>query len=292
MPDLCLISSATGGCQATLGALWRSMGWIMRADVTLLVVMLAYVVAITSSRFYTFATARRHSRLFVRSVAPALQDGDFNQALAVAVQYARGHVARTVAAGLTAFAAAPHLSDVEAVGAAERAIQRTRTRLIADLKRGAGTLTSIALCAPFVGFVGTVFGIIGAFVMAHGLSSLAGGLAEALVTTAFGLLVAIPAVWSRHYILITVEAFETEMSNATLETVTYCSAHCQSRHLLENPLTGKAVNGSLLEDISGTHTWEISYDRPRGMLLLVSFYTLLFVLLFVLTALVGLLGGR
>jgi hypothetical protein len=97
------------------------MGWIMRADVTLLAVMLAYVAAITCSRLYRFATARRHSRLFVQNAATALQEGNVYQALDVANQHARGHVARTVAAGLIAFAAAPHLSDAEAVGASERA---------------------------------------------------------------------------------------------------------------------------------------------------------------------------
>lgn len=60
--------------------------------------------------------------------------------------------------------------------------------------------------------------------------NVAGGLAEALVTTAFGLLVAIPAVWCRNYILTSVEIFENEMSNATLETMTYCDSHCHLRH--------------------------------------------------------------
>lgn len=291
MPDLCLISSAGGECQAPVSDLWRSMGWITRADVTLLTVMLTYVAAITCSSLYRFATTRRHSCLFVQSAASALQQGNVDQALDVANQHARGHVARTVAAGLIAFADAPHLSDAESVGASERALQRTRTRIVAELKRGVGTLTSIALCAPLVGFVGTVFGILGSF-LGSNLASLARGLAEAFVTTAFGLLVSIPAVWCRQYILISVEAFETEMQNATLETTTFCRAHCQSRYLFEHPRAGKAVFGSVLDDISSTHSWEIPYDRPRGMLLLVSFYTLLFVLLFVLTALVGLLGGR
>jgi hypothetical protein len=137
-----------------------------------------------------------------------------------------------------------------------------------------------------------VFGILGSF-YGSGLASLARGLAEAFVTTAFGLFVSISAVWCRHYVLISVEGLETEMSNATLETITFCSAHCQSRHLFEHPRAEKAVSGSVLDDISSTHSWEIPYDRPRGMLLLVFlFYTLLFVLPLVLTALVGLLGER
>jgi biopolymer transport protein ExbB/TolQ len=297
MPDLWLISSVGGGCQATVGDLWRSMGWLMRADVTLLATMLAYLVGITCKRFYRFAATRRHSRLFVRNVASALQRENLTEAIVVATHHSRGHVASIVAAGLKAFVdAAPQLTDAEAIGAAERAFQRRHRRLVADLKSGVGTLTSIALLAPFIGLVGTVFGIMGAFVgggdRSTGLSYVAGGLAEALVTTAFGLLVAIPSVWCRNYVLTSVEIFESEMSNATLETMTYCDSHCHLRHVPEHPGAGKTRYGSVLDDISGTRSWEIAYDRPRGLLLLVSFYTLLFVLLVVSTALVASLGAR
>lgn len=119
MPDLCLISSAGGGCQATVGDLWRSMGWLMRADVTLLAAMLVYVVGTTCKRFYRFAVTRRHSRLFVRNVASALQRGNLNEAVVVATHHSRGHVASIVAAGLTAFVdAEPQLTDAEAIGIA------------------------------------------------------------------------------------------------------------------------------------------------------------------------------
>lgn len=293
MPDPCLISSVGGGCQATAGGLWRSMGWITRADVTLLALMLAYEVAITSGRLYRFAITRRHSRLFVRNAASVLEGGGINRALALAKRYARGHVASTVAAGLIAFAQAPpHLTHAEAVEAAERAFQRTRKRVVTDLKQGAGTLTSIALCAPLVGLIGTIFGIMGAFVWANGLHGLPGGLAEALVTTALGLLVAIPAAWGRNYILISVEAFETEMSNSTLETITYCATHRRLRFLFEHAGAGKAHYASVFDDTSGTRSWEIPYDRPRGLLLLISFYTLFFLFFFLAAALAEVLGAR
>jgi biopolymer transport protein ExbB/TolQ len=293
MPDLCLISSAGGGCQATVGGLWRSMGWLMRADVTLLAAMLVYVGGITCKRFYRFAITRRHSRLFVRNVASALQRGNLNEAIVVAAHHSRGHVAGIVAAGLTAFVdAEPQLTDAEAIGAVERAFQRSHRRLASDLKSGVGTLTTIGLLAPFIGLVGTVIGIMGAFVWANGLSSLAAGLAEALMTTAFGLLVAIPAVWCRNYVLTSAETFESEMSNARLETLTYCDSHCHLRHVFEHRCAGEIRYGSVRGDISGTRSWEIPYDRPRGLLLLVSFYILLFVLLLVATALGAILGAR
>ena len=293
MPDFCLISAADGGCQATVGDLWRSMGWLMRADVTLLAVMFAYAIAITCSRLCRFSITRRHSRLFVRNVTSALQTGDLYEAIAIATRHARGHVASMAAAGLTAFVeAGPQLTDAEAIGITERAFQRRHQRVAAHLKRGAGTLTSIAVCAPLVGLVGTVFGIISAFVWAGGLSSLAGGLAEALVTTAFGLLVAVPAVWCRNYILVSVETFETEMSNSALETLTYCESHLRLRNLFKQPIVGKAPHRSILDSVFKARPWEIPDDRPRGLLLLVSFYTLIFILFFVAAALAALLGAR
>src|SRR5947209_18097294 len=103
MPDLCLISSAGGGCQVTVGDLWRSMGWLMRADVTLLAAMFAYLVGIASKRLNRFAAARRQSRLFIRDVVSALEKGSLNEAITVATQHSNGHVASMVAAGLTAF---------------------------------------------------------------------------------------------------------------------------------------------------------------------------------------------
>jgi len=297
MPDLCLISAAGGECQVTVGNLWRSMGWIMRGDVILLVVMLAYVAAIACSRFYRFAVTRRRSRLFVRDVASAMQSGDLKQAIDIATQHSRGHVASIAAAGLISFVdAGPQLTDAEAVGAAERAFQRRHQRLAADLRRGVGTLTSVALLAPLVGLAGTVFGIMNAFVgggdRSSGLSYVAGGLAEALVTTALGLLVAIPAAWCRNYILVSVETFETEMSNSALETLTYCESHCHLRQLFERPVARKPRRRSFQDYISRTRSWEVPYDRPRGLLLLVSFYTLIFVLFYVSAAMVALLDSR
>jgi biopolymer transport protein ExbB/TolQ len=297
MPDLYLISSAGGECQSTVGDLWRSMGWIMRGDVILLAAMLAYVIGITCKRFYRFTATRRHSRLFVRNVASALQRGNLNEVIVVATRHSRGHVPSIVAAGLTAFVdAAPQLSDTEVIGAAERAFHRRQRGVVADLKGGVGTLTSIGLLAPFIGLIGTVFGIMGAFVngpdRATGISLVSGAFAEALVTSAFGLVVAIPAVWCRNYIVTRVEIFETEMSNATLETLTYCDSHYHLRHVSEHPGAEKPRHGSVLDDTAGTRSWEIHYDRPRGLLLLVSFYTLVFVLASVFTALVGLLGER
>jgi len=94
------------------------------------------------------------------------------------------------------------------------------------LKRGVSTLATIASSSPFVGLLGTVVGIINAFkgiasAKSAGLSAVAGGISEALVTTAVGLLVAIPAVWMYNYFSNRVEAFDVEMGNSSSELIDY-----------------------------------------------------------------------
>src|SRR5216683_3169217 len=96
----------------------------------------------------------------------------------------------------------------------------------AEMKRGLSALATIGSTAPFVGLFGTVIGILNAFKgietnKATGLSAVAGGIAEALVTTAFGLLVAVPAVWAYNYFTNKVEAFDVEMDNSSMELINY-----------------------------------------------------------------------
>jgi biopolymer transport protein ExbB/biopolymer transport protein TolQ len=77
-----------------------------------------------------------------------------------------------------------------------------------------------------VGLLGTVIGIIGAFQgmkasEGTGIAAVAGGISEALIETAFGLLVAIPAVWAFNIFTNKVEAFTIEMDNSSSELIDY-----------------------------------------------------------------------
>jgi len=94
------------------------------------------------------------------------------------------------------------------------------------LKRGVSGLATIASSAPFVGLFGTVAGIINAFQgistqKSTGLGAVAGGISEALVTTAIGLFVAVPAVWAFNYFTGRIEAFDVEMGNSSSELIDY-----------------------------------------------------------------------
>jgi biopolymer transport protein ExbB/TolQ len=114
----------------------------------------------------------------------------------------------------------------DSVAAAERAIERATMMTTADMKKGLGGLATIATTAPFIGLFGTVIGIINAFrgmaaSGAGGLGSVSAGISEALVTTALGLFVAIPAVWLYNLFLNKIERFQVEMSNSASELIDY-----------------------------------------------------------------------
>jgi biopolymer transport protein ExbB/biopolymer transport protein TolQ len=94
------------------------------------------------------------------------------------------------------------------------------------MKRGLSGLATIAATAPFVGLFGTVIGILNAFSNISGahavvMKVIAGSISEALLTTAIGLSVAVPAVWCYNYLTSQMDLFGIEMRNSALELVSY-----------------------------------------------------------------------
>jgi biopolymer transport protein ExbB len=133
-----------------------------------------------------------------------------------------------VVAGLQEFQAHQLSPDIpgEEIDASKRALDRAEAIVRAELKRGVSGLATIGSTAPFVGLFGTVVGIINAFKgisneKSTGLAAVAGGISEALVTTAIGLFVAIPAVVVFNYFTSKIEAFDVEMGNSSSELIDY-----------------------------------------------------------------------
>lgn len=243
-----------------------------QADIILLAVMLVNTAVIICHQYYSFSMARRQSRAFVRNAQAALRAGRFDEVISVAARYRWSHVATVVAAGLTAFAAAPpQFTNTEAISASERALLRRCKMNSRQLRLGLGTLATIASSAPFIGLLGTVFGIMHAFrgvAMATSawIAMVASSMAAALVTTAMGLLVGTAAVWCRNYLCGRVEIFESEMSNASLEAITYLTAHEEWRKAPQHLADGdEGLFGG--PNNSAAHLWEVPYDRQRGLLL-------------------------
>ena len=216
-------------------------GWFDQADIILLAVMLVNTVVIVCHQYYSVGIARRQSRAFVREAQAPLRAGRFDEVISVAARYRWSHVATVVGAGLTAFVAAPpEFTDTEAITASERALLRSYKMTSRRLRLGLGTLATVASSAPFIGLLGTVFGILHAsrgvdMEKSAFMRMMTSSLAEALASTAMGLLVGTAAVWCRNYLCDRVEVFESEISNASLEAITYLTANrrrcTQSQHL-------------------------------------------------------------
>jgi biopolymer transport protein ExbB/biopolymer transport protein TolQ len=217
-------------------SMWEQMGWTAKVVVIGLFFMSAYSIGVMIDRLLAYSAARKQSRLFVPAVAGALREGKLDEAIKVADRYKKSHLAKVVVAGLQEFKAHQLSSEIpgEEIEASKRALERAEVIVHAELKRGVSGLATIGSTAPFVGLFGTVVGIINAFQgisqeKSTGLGAVAGGISEALVVTAIGLFVAIPAVWMFNFFTSKLEAFDIEMGNSSSELIDYFLKRTQQR---------------------------------------------------------------
>ncbi len=208
--------------------MWAQMGFLARAVVVILFVMSAWSIGVMIDRLIAFNAAKAQSRQFAPAVAGALREGKLDEAIKIADRYKKSHLAKVVVAGLQEFKAHQLSSEIsgETIEASKRALERAEAIVHAELKRGVSSLATIGSVGPFVGLFGTVVGIVNAFKgiaseKAAGLGAVAGGISEALVTTALGLFVAIPAVMMFNYFTNKVEGFDIEMNNSSSELLDY-----------------------------------------------------------------------
>ena len=209
--------------------LWEQMTWIARGVVIALFLLSIWSLYVCIERLIWFSKAKKQSLEFARKVTPLLKQDKPNEAVELARTYRHSHLARVTRAGLTEFiydTSQPSPDGHDVVEAAKRAIERETLVAYADFKKGVASLATIATTAPFIGLFGTVIGIINAFrgmaiSSSGGIGAVSGGIAEALVTTALGLFVAIPAAWMFNHFTNLLERVQVEMSNSSSELVDY-----------------------------------------------------------------------
>jgi biopolymer transport protein ExbB/biopolymer transport protein TolQ len=211
--------------------MWESMTWVGKSVVILLALMSIWSLTIAIERLWRFQMAKKESLQVALGVTPLLKQHKLAEAISFAKdkKFRHSHLARVLAAGLTEFqyeASQQLPPDFDLVDSGKRAIERETLMTTAEMKKGLGNLATISTTAPFVGLFGTVIGIINAFrgmaiSGSGGLGAVSAGIAEALATTAFGLFVAVPAVWMYNYFLNKVERFNVEMSNASSQLIDY-----------------------------------------------------------------------
>jgi len=215
--------------------LWHTMSLLAKFVVILLLGMSVYSLWVMIDRFAVFSKAKRYSLAFVLALRERLAKKDLNGALKLSKAEPQSPIAKVIHEALTEYRdgldAISHvgpdeIGDFDVVDAVNRAIDRVKEREVANLKKGLGGLASISSAAPFIGLFGTVIGIINAFkgmalTGSGGIAAVSTGIAEALVTTALGLFVAIPAVWLFNIFMNKIERFQVEMSNSASTLLDY-----------------------------------------------------------------------
>ena len=208
------------------------MSWPVMALMLVLALMSMWSMGVFFERLFTFFQAGKQSKMFAPQAAKHLKDGRLKDAIAISQSktYKYSHLGKVVLAGLQEYQfqkeSGVALERDDLVDAVRRAIQRASALTAADLKKGMGSLATIGATAVFVGLLATTLGVINAFqgiaaTGSGGLGAVSAGISEALVGTAVGLFVAIPAVWFYNYLTGRIEFFNVEMDNSSSELVDY-----------------------------------------------------------------------
>jgi biopolymer transport protein ExbB/biopolymer transport protein TolQ len=211
--------------------IWNHMGLTAKLVNFTMLIMSIYSLSIMIERYMTYRKAKKQSRAYAPKVAKLLKDGKIQEAIKISSgkDVKNSHLAKVLLAGLNEYEYQKESGGVsrdDMMEAAHRAIERATALNLTDLKRGLSGLATVGATAPFVGLFGTVAGIINAFrgmalTGSGGIGAISAGIAEALVATAFGLFVAIPAVWAFNYLTTRVEGFTVEMDNSASELIDY-----------------------------------------------------------------------
>ena len=241
--------------------MWQSMGYVAKGVAFVLFVMSMWSFGVAIERIFTYTQARNQSKLYAPQVAKHQKEGRLKDAIALSSSknYRYSHLAKVVLAGLQEYQfqqeSGGSLTREDLMDTVRRSIQRASALTANDLKKGVSALATIGSTAPFVGLLGTVVGVITAFQGiaalatigstapfvgllgtvvgvitaftgiassgSSGIGAVSAGIAEALVETALGLVVAIPAVWFYNYLTGRIEYFNVEMDNSSSELVDY-----------------------------------------------------------------------
>jgi biopolymer transport protein ExbB/biopolymer transport protein TolQ len=174
-------------------------GWVV---IAILLIEAVYMIAVGIERWLTYNKARQQSRQYAPKVAQALKNSNIDEAISISDRHKDSHLAMVVSSGLKEFSAHQGNTDISAdeMEASKRALERAIAVKTAELKRGLAGLAQTENA---------------------GIGAVGASIAEALVTTAFGILVAVPAVWLFNYFTNKVTSFGVEMENSASELVDY-----------------------------------------------------------------------
>ena len=203
-----------------------NVGLFGAAVMCCLVALSVFSVGLIVDKHRRFRSASRQSQMFKPVFGKFLHGGEVQELIDAVPQHQNSHVAQVVSAGILEYegvrqSGGDPFASLELVASA---LEDSKAETMIQMKRGLGFLATIGSTAPFIGLFGTVVGIINAFrsiaaTGSGGMSVVSGGIAEALVSTALGIFVAIPAVVAFNHFTGKIETFHVEMNRAWSQLV-------------------------------------------------------------------------
>lgn len=206
--------------------LWHGMNNLVRAVVIVLTIQALACIAVTVDRIMLLVMSYRRGRKFARQAGPALARNDYEKALEIAREHKGSHLAGFIRVGVETFVEKRRrgVKQAKAAELAARALERKSDNLSDNLQRGMNVLASTGSTAPFIGLLGTVLGILNAFKLvgqqgSGGLGTIGVAIAEALIVTGYGLMVAIPSVLLFNWLSGRIARYEAGLTHARNELV-------------------------------------------------------------------------
>jgi biopolymer transport protein ExbB/TolQ len=185
-----------------------------------------FSVGMIVEKHLRFRAASRQTQMFKPVFGKFLRGGQLQPLIDAIPLHQRSYVAQVVSAGILEYDGVRQRGGDSAASLelVTSALRDSMSEMLIQLKQGLGFLATIGSTAPFIGLFGTVVGIINAFrniaaTGSGGMSVVSGGIAEALVSTALGIFVAIPAVVAFNHFTGKIETFHVEMNRASSQVL-------------------------------------------------------------------------
>lgn len=213
--------------------IWAHMSPLNKGIAFVLFMMAVSFIGVTIERLIAFSRSAKESRLFAQQAGKLLEEWKVEEIIPVAEKYKSSALARLFGPIVRRYIHA--YEDVGEGGMSPVQLARSEAgrRLEAvgeELRRGLNVVATVGSISPFVGLLGTVVGIIGAFAGIGnagnaGMSAIMGGISEALIETAFGLMVAIPSVIAFNFLNAKIAGIETALGRSAGELLDELENH-------------------------------------------------------------------
>lgn len=229
--------------------IWANMGLISKLIAGVLLVMALASIAVTIERMIALSQSSAASRSFAPAASALVEQGDFSSVVKLAERSKKSALARLFSETCARYVSAARKPEggITPVEVARADALRNQDALSGELRRGMSVLATVGSVSPFIGLLGTVMGIISAFQGIKdaggggGLGAVSVGISEALVETALGLMVAIPAVIAFNYLSQRMNAIEGALARSTGRLLDEMEYHHGRRHQTDAAPLAKAA---------------------------------------------------